>query len=124
MKIKVKRVYEPASRRDGCRVLVDRFWPRGTKKADVKIDLWLKGIAPSDELRQWFGHDPDKWHVFCQRYHAELAERPTVVEELIEASDGRTLTLVYAAKDERHNHAAALKEFLDGYLRGKLRKRA
>lgn len=113
MRIRLKRAYDEPSSQDGCRVLVDRLWPRGLSKEGAKIDLWLKEIAPSDGLRKWFGHDPAKWEEFRKRYFAELGERSESVEELREkAGDGR-LTLVFGARDEEHNNAVALKEFLE-----------
>ncbi|HEX9873251.1 MAG TPA: DUF488 domain-containing protein [Deferrimonas sp.] len=113
MQIRLKRAYEEASKQDGCRVLVDRIWPRGVSKEGAKIDLWLKEIAPSDGLRKWFGHDPAKWEEFRKRYFAELDERAESLEELREkAGDGR-LTLVFGARDEEHNNAVALKDFLE-----------
>jgi uncharacterized protein YeaO (DUF488 family) len=113
MQIRLKRVYEEPGSRDGCRVLVDRLWPRGLNKESAKIDLWLKEIAPSAELRKWFGHDPAKWEEFRKRYFAELDEREEILEELwSKAGDGR-MTLVYGARDEEHNNAVALKQFLE-----------
>jgi uncharacterized protein YeaO (DUF488 family) len=110
----VKRAYEAASPDDGFRVLVERLWPRGLKKADVPLDLWLKDIAPSTELRQWFGHDPAKWAEFCRRYGAELLGRTAEVNLLREKAQGGKVTLVYGSKDEAHNAAVALKNFLEG----------
>jgi uncharacterized protein YeaO (DUF488 family) len=110
----IKRAYEPATPDDGFRVLVERLWPRGLKKADVPLDLWLKDIAPSTELRQWFGHDPAKWEEFCRRYQAELLSRPAEVKLLREKMQAGTVTLVYGSKDEEHNAAVALKKFLEG----------
>jgi uncharacterized protein YeaO (DUF488 family) len=113
MQIRLKRAYEGPGSQDGCRVLVDRLWPRGVSKEEAKIDLWLKEIAPSDALRKWFGHDPEKWEEFRKRYFAELDERGESLEELRrEVGDGR-VTLVFGARDEEHNNAVALKEFLE-----------
>lgn len=113
MQIRLKRAYEEPSNQDGCRVLVDRLWPRGVSKEGAKIDLWLKGIAPSDELRKWFGHDPSKWEEFKKRYFAELNERAESVEELREKAGNGRLTLVFGARDEVRNNAVALKEYLE-----------
>ena len=111
--IKLKRVYEGASRDDGYRVLVERLWPRGLKKGQVTVDLWLKEVAPSPELRTWFGHDPDKWREFKRRYWAELEEKPEQITLLKQKSREGAVTFVYAAHDEQHNAALALKEFLE-----------
>jgi uncharacterized protein YeaO (DUF488 family) len=111
--VKIKRVYDTASRGDGKRILVDRLWPRGLRKEDARIDHWLKEIAPSNELRKWFGHDPAKWPEFRKRYAAELAENSGLLEELrIEAGKG-TVTLLFAAKDATHNNAVVLKELIE-----------
>ena len=112
MSILLKRVYEVPAKSDGKRVLVDRLWPRGLTKAKAKIDLWLKEVAPSTGLRQWFEHDPSKWDEFKKRYHADLMGNPAVAELKALARQGE-ITLVYAAKDQLHNQAVALKEFLD-----------
>lgn len=112
MQIRLKRAYDEPSKQDGTRILVDRVWPRGLKKEQAQIDHWLRDIAPSTELRQWFGHDPDKWPQFKQRYFRELNKNSAAVAELRQlAGDGR-VTLVFSAKDERHNNAVALKEYL------------
>jgi uncharacterized protein YeaO (DUF488 family) len=110
----LKRAYEPPSPNDGFRVLVERLWPRGLKKTDVAIDLWLKEIAPSPELRQWFAHDPAKWEEFCRRYWAELSSHPDAVKLLQEKLRQGPVTLVYGSKDEEHNAAVALNKFLEG----------
>lgn len=112
MSILLKRVYEVPAKSDGKRVLVDRLWPRGLTKAKAKIDLWLKEVAPSTGLRQWFEHDPSKWDEFKKRYHSDLMGNPAVAELKALARQGE-ITLVYAAKDQLHNQAVALKEFLD-----------
>lgn len=110
--VTIKRAYEPPSPRDGTRVLVDRLWPRGVKKADAGISQWMKEIAPSNGLRKWFGHDPARWEEFRRRYKAELKDKRELVGQLREvAKDGR-LTLVYAAHDEAHNQAVVLRELL------------
>lgn len=111
--IKTKRVYEKTAKEDGWRVLVDRLWPRGMKKEAAHIDLWMKEVAPSDALRKWFGHEPEKWPEFQKRYRAELAKKQELVAQLKKmAHEHTTLTLVYGAKDEQHNQAVALAELL------------
>lgn len=110
-KLQVKRIYEPKLKEDGFRVLVDRLWPRGVSKEAAGVDLWLKDIAPSTELRRWFGHDPEKWKQFCRRYEAELRDNPEVAA-LLERARGDTVTLVYAAADTEHNQAVVLRDFL------------
>ena len=111
--LRVRRIYDPPSAKDGTRVLVDRLWPRGLKKADAKIDLWLKDAAPSAELRQWFGHDPERWSEFQTRYRKELADNAQALVPLHDLVDqGKPLTLLFAAKDEEHNNAVALKDFI------------
>ncbi|MFB6491069.1 MAG: DUF488 domain-containing protein [Thermoproteus sp. AZ2] len=110
--IKVKRVYDPPEPDDGLRILVDRLWPRGVKKESAKIDLWLKEVAPSDELRRWFGHDPAKWEEFKARYAEELRGNPAF-EELKRLAASGNITLLYAARDRAHNNAVVLKELLE-----------
>lgn len=112
MSIILKRAYEAPAKADGQRILVDRLWPRGLAKAKARIDLWLKEVAPSTELRQWFGHDPDKWTEFRKRYRAELKGNPALAELQGLAHRG-DITLVYAARDQLHNEAVVLKEMLD-----------
>jgi uncharacterized protein YeaO (DUF488 family) len=112
--INLKRAYVPPAPEDGFRVLVERLWPRGLKKEALALDLWLKEIAPSPELRRWFGHDPAKWEEFCRRYWAELAGRPDLVERLREKGGEGRITLVYGSRDEEHNAAVALRKFLIG----------
>lgn len=111
MDISIKRAYEPAEKSDGQRILIDRLWPRGLTKQKVAADLWLKEVAPSTELRQWFGHDPDKWTEFQKRYKAELKTNPAFAELKAAIRKGKT-TLVYGAKDEAHNDAVVLKDVL------------
>lgn len=118
-KLQVKRVYDPPARSDGRRVLVDRVWPRGLTKAAAKLDAWVKDVAPSAELRNWFGHEPSKWDSFKRRYFRELASREAALTELLGAPSDRTLTLLFGAKDSTHNNAVALKEYLDGSRRGR-----
>ena len=112
--IQLKRVYEKRSRKDGWRVLVDRLWPRGLTKERAAVDLWLKDVAPSTELRQWFGHDPAKWKGFQARYRKELKQKKDALELLKQQSKERTVTLVYGARDKEHNEAQVLKSVLDG----------
>ncbi len=110
--IRVKRVYEKPAAADGVRVLVERLWPRGVRKADARVDRWMKEVAPSTELRKWFGHDPARWEEFVRRYTAELRERPDELAELRRLARAGTLTLVYAARDETHNSAVVLARIL------------
>lgn len=111
--IKIKRIYEQCSKEDGFRVLVDRLWPRGLSKERAKIDLWLKEIAPSDDLRKWFGHDPEKWDDFKKKYASELQKKRDLLLEIKRAEKEKgTLTLLYSAKDTEHNQAVALGEIL------------
>ena len=111
--IGLKRAYEKPAKSDGCRILVDRIWPRGITKDDLQVDLWLKDLAPSTGLRKWFGHDPKKWDEFKQRYARELEQRSSALEELIGRAKAGHVTLVFAAKDAEHNNAVALKEHLE-----------
>lgn len=111
--IRLKRAYDHPEKGDGFRVLVERLWPRGLKKEEVALDLWLKEIAPSPELRKWFGHDPQKWEKFCQRYWSELKGRQDEVRLLREKIKEGDLTLVYGSRDKEHNAAVALKQFLE-----------
>ena len=111
-KILIKRVYEPAAKSDGVRVLVDRLWPRGISKENAKLDLWLPDIGPSTKLRQWFNHDPARWGEFLRRYHTELKDKKELVAELKGRAKKGTVTLLYSAKDEMHNQAVALQNFL------------
>jgi uncharacterized protein YeaO (DUF488 family) len=111
-RVQLKRVYEPAAPEDGVRVLVDRLWPRGLRKADAAIDRWMKNIAPSTQLRQWFGHDPERWPEFRRRYTRELQQQAVAVEELQELARSGPITLVFAAHDEAHNDAVVLRDAL------------
>lgn len=111
--IKLKRVYEPAGPEDGCRVLVERLWPRGISKERAALDHWLKEVAPSPELRTWFGHDPVKWEEFRKRYENELRQNEDGVAQLQEFARKGDVTFVYAARDTEHNAAVVLKDFLD-----------
>lgn len=111
--IHMKRAYESPSRHDGLRILVERLWPRGLTKAKAKIDLWLKEVSPSPELRRWYGHDVARWEAFRNRYEAELESRGDLVELLRMFVQDRAVTFVYAAADEEHNSALVLKEYLE-----------
>ena len=111
--IKVKRIYDPPVRTDGKRVLVDRLWPRGIRKDAAKIDLWLRDIAPSSGLRKWFGHDPEKWTLFRERYARELEAKADMVGQLRSAAKKGTVTLLFSAKDEERNNAVALKAYIE-----------
>ena len=108
--LKIKRVYDPSSPEDGKRILIDRLWPRGLKKEEVHVDEWLKDLAPSTELRKWFGHDPAKWAEFKKRYRKELAGKPDLVKRIKAEARKGTVTLVFAASDVEHSNAAFLKE--------------
>ena len=111
-KIHLKRAYEKSARSDGLRILVERLWPRGLSKERASVDVWLKNIAPSPTLRRWFGHDPAKWEEFQKRYWAELDANPDVVAELRRSVREGPVAFVYAARDEQHNGALALWEYL------------
>ena len=111
MTVFIKRAYEPADAGDGRRILVDRLWPRGVSRDELAVDLWLKEIAPSTELRKWFGHDAAKWPEFQRRYRAEL-DGSAVFAELERIASGGTVTLVYAARDVKHNNAVVLQQLL------------
>jgi uncharacterized protein YeaO (DUF488 family) len=111
--IKLKRAYEPATPDDGARYLVERLWPRGVKKADLPIEAWLKDVAPSPSLRQWYQHDVTKWAEFRRRYIAELRKNRSALEPLARAAAQGTVTLVYSARDTEHNSAAVLRDYLE-----------
>lgn len=115
--IQIKRVYEQPSDQDGFRVLVDKLWPRGLKKSEAKLDLWMKEVAPEDSLRKWFSHDPRKWEEFRECYLKELEQKEEFVQKLLEKEGEGDLTLLYAAKDETFNNAAVLKEYLKSRLK-------
>ncbi len=106
--VRIKRIYVPAVQGDGCRILVDRLWPRGVSKAEARIDLWMRDIAPSTALRRWFNHDPAKWEEFCERYRAELREQQPLLDAVRQQAKEGPITLVYSARDERFNQAVAL----------------
>jgi uncharacterized protein YeaO (DUF488 family) len=111
--IRLKRAYEEPSKDDGTRILVERLWPRGVSKEKAAIDLWLKEVAPSTELRKWYGHDPDRWEEFRRRYRAELDGRREVLDDLKRRLKEGPVTFVFAARDEEHNSALLLKEYLE-----------
>jgi uncharacterized protein YeaO (DUF488 family) len=113
MNIKIKRVYEQPDKNDGLRILVDRLWPRGLTKEKASVDLWLKEIGPSTELRKWFGHDPSKWKHFRGRYETELRHKDDLIKVLTQKARVGTITLIYGARDEKHNEAVVLKQFLE-----------
>ena len=113
MTIQIKRVYEPHSRTDGYRVLVDRLWPRGLSKEKLQLDAWMKELAPSNELRKWYGHEETKWAEFQRRYFKELKQQPDLVAELRKRARGHKLTLLYSSREEVRNNAAALKKYLE-----------
>ena len=117
--IQTRRVYEPPAPEDGARLLVDRLWPRGVKKEKLQLAGWLKEVAPSDYLRQWFDHDPARWEEFQTRYAAELEANPKAWEPILQAARDGRVTLLFAAKDAEHNNAAALKAFLESKLAAK-----
>jgi uncharacterized protein YeaO (DUF488 family) len=111
--IKLKRVYDDVESDDGYRVLVERLWPRGMRKGQVKIDEWLKELGPSNELRKWFGHDPEKWEEFRIRYREELKGKGALLNKLWEKAREGNVTLLYSTRETEHNNAVALKELLD-----------
>ena len=110
--IKIKRIYDPASPNDGKRIYIDRLWPRGMKKEEVKIDEWLKEISPSGTLRKWFAHDPSKYQEFKKRYIKELEPKSEILERIKKEGKKDTVTLLFSAKDVEHNNATVLKEIL------------
>lgn len=114
MSIVIRRAYEPAQAADGYRVLVDRLWPRGVSKSALKLDLWMKDVSPSPELRRWFAHDVARWVQFQKRYVAELKQKPELIQDLRQRGRRGRVTLVYGTRDEVHNSAAVLKKYLDG----------
>lgn len=118
--IRLKRAYDDPADGDGCRILVDRIWPRGVSKDDLALDHWLKDLAPSTGLRKWFGHDPQKWDGFKERYFKELDGCSDAIDQLLEWGREGRITLIYGAKDTEHNNAVALKAYLEKKLAGKL----
>jgi uncharacterized protein YeaO (DUF488 family) len=119
VRLKLKRAYEPGTRSDGTRILVERLWPRGLSKGTLRVDAWLKEVGPSTELRQWFNHDPEKWPRFRDRYFRELDSRPEAWRPIVSAARRGAVTLVYSSRDTEHNNAVALKD----YLQPKIRRR-
>ncbi len=115
--LKVKRVYEKAEAKDGTRFLVERLWPRGMKKEALKMEAWLKDVAPSDGLRRWFAHDPAKWRDFQKRYRTELAGRPDALQPILQAAKHGDVTLLFSAHDTEHNNALVLKAYVDDRLK-------
>lgn len=112
MPIQLKRAFDAPSQSDGLRVLVERLWPRGVKKSDLKLDEWVKDIAPTTALRKWYNHQPDKWPEFQRRYKEELSAQSDAVESFVAAIESQTVTFIYAAKDENRNSAYVLKDYL------------
>jgi len=119
MTIQIKRVYEEPEESDGRRILVDRLWARGLSKEKAKVDLWVKEIAPSTELRRWYGHDPNKWSEFKSRYAAELETNPGIVEEILGEVKAGVVTFLYSSKEEQLNNAIALKEYIESIVHDK-----
>jgi len=116
VQIGVARAYDPPGDDDGARYLVDRVWPRGIRKDTLRIEQWLRDVAPSNELRRWFGHDPQRWDDFVERYRAELDANRAAWEPLLEAASQGPITLVYGARDPEHNQAVALRDYLERKL--------
>jgi uncharacterized protein YeaO (DUF488 family) len=117
--VKIKRAYDPVEPVDGRRILVDRLWPRGVTRDSARIDKWLKELAPSTELRKWFGHEPEKWTEFKERYRQELGNQAGLLEKITGEARQGTVTLVYGAKDRNHNNAVVLNELLYEKIAGK-----
>ena len=111
--IKIKRIYVPAAEDDGFRILVDRLWPRGLTKEKAKVDLWLKEIAPSDQLRKWYAHDPKKWAEFKKKYSNELGQKRDPIDQIIKKTKEGDLTLLFSSKEEKLNNAVALREYIE-----------
>jgi len=112
-RIWLRRAYDAPTRNDGYRVLVDRLWPRGIRRADAQLDEWCRDLAPSNELRHWFGHDPRRWDEFQRRYRVELTEHRDDVDRLAERADEHRVTLVYGARDPKHNNAVVLRDVIE-----------
>jgi uncharacterized protein YeaO (DUF488 family) len=121
--IRLKRAYDPDSRSDGTRFLVERLWPRGVSKAKLRVDAWLKDVGPSTELRKWFSHDPKKWDEFRRRYVRELRSQPAAWKPIVAAARRGRVTLVYSSHDTMHNNAVALQEYLRRKARGPARSK-
>ena len=119
IEIRVKRVYEEPEESDGRRILVDRLWARGLSKEKAKVDVWVKEIAPSTELRRWYGHDPNKWTEFKSRYAAELESNPGQVEEILGEIQAGIVTFLYSSKEKQLNNAVALKEYIESIIHDK-----
>jgi uncharacterized protein YeaO (DUF488 family) len=117
--LKLKRAYDLASMSDGTRILVERLWPRGLSKTSLRVDAWPKDVGPSSDLRKWFGHDPTRWHAFRRRYFRELDARPDAWRPIASAARRGPVTLVYSSRDERHNNAVALRDYINAKLRGR-----
>ena len=122
--IQIKRVYESQAKQDGVRFLVERLWPRGIKKEDLQTNGWCKNLAPSDGLRRWFSHDPDKWKEFQRRYLAELDSNPAACQPLLDAATQGNITLLYSARDTEHNSAIVLKSHLEERQKAKKSSRS
>ena len=118
--IKIRRIYDNSNEDNSYKILIDRLWPRGLKKEEVRIDLWLKDIAPSNELRKWFAHDPQKWDEFQEKYFKELDREKEPVNILIEKAREKDITLLYGAKDEKYNNAVALKRYIENKIKDDL----
>ena len=114
--IQTKRIYEPSEKKDGYRILVDRLWPRGMKKENANIDCWMKSVAPSPSLRKWFAHDPGKWEQFSKKYREELKQPGTCDELIASIKKHSRVTLLYSARDEKHNQAIVLQQFAKEYF--------
>ena len=116
-RVQIKRIYEPPETSDGFRVLVDRIWPRGMKKETAAIDVWMKEVAPSTDLRKWFNHEPEKWAAFSKAYKGELKKSTMITELMQYIKKHKTITLLYSAKDEQHNQAVVLQQFINERLK-------
>ena len=114
--IRIKRIYDPPAAEDGFRILVDRLWPRGLSKAKAKVELWPKEIAPSNALRKWYGHDPEKWVEFKKRYRKEMEDKQEAFDSIVKKAKGETVTFLFSSKEEKLNNATALKEFVEKNL--------
>lgn len=117
--IAIKRVYEQPTSEDGFRILVDRLWPRGVSKENARIDLWVRELSPSNELRRWYQHDPDKWNEFKKRYFTELQEKKQSLDEFLQKISAKDVTFVFSSKELQWNNAVALKEFVESVLESK-----
>jgi len=114
--VRIRRVYDPPEPEDGFRILIDRVWPRGVSKEEARVDEWRRDLAPSTELRRWFGHDPARFDEFRRRYRAELEQAADALDELVERARDGVVTLVYGARDTEHNNAVVLRELLEERL--------